>query len=123
MGKRIKAPVAYMGGKQKLARKIAELLPPSQLYIEPFCDMCSVFLAREPVSKTNVLNDKEKRVVHYSDRFRPTIRRCGRCKGIWSISPVWIHRHADRFSALRPPAQKPADVHRYATRPSVPGIG
>ena len=33
MGKRIKTPVPYMGGKHKLARKIVELLPPSQLYV------------------------------------------------------------------------------------------
>ncbi len=51
MGTIIKAPLPYMGGKQKLARKIAALLPPAQLYVEPFCGMGSVFLAREPISR------------------------------------------------------------------------
>lgn len=77
MRKRIKSPVAYMGGKHKLGRKIAEQLPESQLYVEPFCGMASVFLAREPISKTNILSDIEGRVVHFLRMMRDEPERLG----------------------------------------------
>ena len=54
-----------MGGKQKLAGSIADLLPETGLYVEPFSGMASVYMAREPISRVNILNDRDERAVNF----------------------------------------------------------
>jgi hypothetical protein len=41
-------PLAYYGGKTRLAAKIAALLPPHEHYVEPFAGSLAVLLARSP---------------------------------------------------------------------------
>ena len=54
-----------MGGKQKLCRRIVALLPEARLYVEPFTGMAAVYMAREPISRVNILNDQDKQVVNF----------------------------------------------------------
>lgn len=54
--KRLKAPFAWVGGKNKLAPKIVELMPPHESYIEVFGGALSVFYHKEP-SKIEIIND------------------------------------------------------------------
>lgn len=49
-------PMAYFGGKTRLARRIADLLPRHGHYVEPFAGSLAVLLAKEP-SKMETVND------------------------------------------------------------------
>ena len=49
-------PLSYLGGKNRVARKIISLIPEHTCYIEPFCGGAQVFFHKEP-SKVELLND------------------------------------------------------------------
>jgi DNA adenine methylase len=44
----VRPPMAYFGGKTKLARRIAARLPAHEHYVEPFCGSLAVLLAKAP---------------------------------------------------------------------------
>lgn len=52
----MKPPVAYFGGKSRLAPWIVSLLPPHRVYVEPFCGSAAVLFAKPP-STHEILND------------------------------------------------------------------
>lgn len=49
-------PLAYLGGKNRVARKIISLIPEHTCYVEPFCGGAQVFFHKKP-SKVEILND------------------------------------------------------------------
>lgn len=49
-------PMAYFGGKTRLAQRIVELLPGHQHYVEPFAGSLAVLLAKKP-SRMETVND------------------------------------------------------------------
>lgn len=61
---RIKTPLSYYGGKQKLAKTINSLIPPHTLYGEPFVGGAAVFWAKEP-SQVEVLNDTNRMLTNF----------------------------------------------------------
>lgn len=60
----VRPPVPYFGGKQRIARRIAALLPTHTHYVEPFCGGLSVLLAKEP-SALETVNDKDAELVTF----------------------------------------------------------
>lgn len=49
-------PLAYLGGKNRIARTIISLIPEHTCYVEPFCGGAQVFFHKAP-SRVEVLND------------------------------------------------------------------
>jgi len=56
---KLRAPITYYGGKQKLAAKIVSILPLHTLCYEPFTGGAAVFFAKE-ASEIEVLNDTNR---------------------------------------------------------------
>lgn len=61
---RIKTPISYYGGKQKLCTTILSLFPEHNLYCEPFVGGAAVFFAKEP-SNVEVLNDTNTELINF----------------------------------------------------------
>jgi DNA adenine methylase len=57
-------PLSYLGGKNRLARKIISVIPEHTAYIEPFCGGAQVFFHKAP-SKVEVLNDLDQEVFNF----------------------------------------------------------
>lgn len=61
---KMKTPITYYGGKQKMARHILPLIPPHNLYCEPFCGGAAIFFAKES-SNVEVLNDTNRELINF----------------------------------------------------------
>lgn len=57
-------PLAYIGGKNRLATKIVELFPEHQTYVEAFCGGAQVFFRKES-SKVEILNDLNEDIFNF----------------------------------------------------------
>lgn len=66
----MKPMISYYGGKQSIASKIIEYLPPHRIYVEPFCGGAAVFFAKGNPCITNakfyreILNDKSDLLIN-----------------------------------------------------------
>lgn len=58
-----KPPITYYGGKQKLAKKILELIPEHQLYSEVFFGGGAIYFAKEPTQ--SVINDTNNNLINF----------------------------------------------------------
>ncbi|MBV7529053.1 DNA adenine methylase [Chitinophaga sp. sic0106] len=61
---RLKTPISYYGGKQKLSSIIVSLIPEHTLYCEPFVGGAAVFFAKPP-SEVEVINDTNREMVNF----------------------------------------------------------
>src|SRR5712671_3627168 len=57
-------PLAYIGGKNRLAKQIISILPEHVTYVEPFAGGAQVFFHKAP-SKVEVLNDLDFEIVNF----------------------------------------------------------
>lgn len=62
--KKLKTPVTYYGGKQRLLKYILPLIPEHTQYVEPFFGGGAVYFAKDP-SKAEVINDRKHTVVNF----------------------------------------------------------
>lgn len=61
---KIKTPISYYGGKQRLCARILELIPVHRLYCEPFLGGAAVFFGKSP-SEIEVLNDTNRELINF----------------------------------------------------------
>ncbi len=57
-------PLAYLGGKNRVAQKIISVIPEHTCYIEPFCGGAQVFFHKEP-SQVEILNDRDEDIFNF----------------------------------------------------------
>lgn len=60
----MRPPIPYFGGKQTLASRLVDLMPPHQHYVEPYCGGLAVLLAKPPVAHETV-NDLDRALVTF----------------------------------------------------------
>ncbi len=51
-------PLKWHGGKQYLARRVVDLMPPHQTYVEPYCGGAAVLLAKDPCEQASNLFER-----------------------------------------------------------------
>lgn len=61
---RLRTPISYYGGKQKLAARIVSLIPRHNLYCEPFVGGAAIFFAKKP-SPVEVINDTNGELINF----------------------------------------------------------
>jgi len=78
---KVKPPIGYYGGKQRIATKIIKYLPKHTVYVEPFCGGAAVFFAK-PLPKTTsnnhyreCLNDVDGNLVNFYQVMQSNERR------------------------------------------------
>ncbi len=57
-------PLSYIGGKNRLAKRVIEIFPKHTTYVEAFAGGAQVFFHKEP-SKVEVLNDLDGEMVNF----------------------------------------------------------
>jgi DNA adenine methylase len=57
-------PLSYIGGKNRLAKRVIEIFPEHLTYVEAFAGGAKVFFRKEP-SKVEVLNDLDGEIVNF----------------------------------------------------------
>jgi DNA adenine methylase len=60
----MRGPLAYIGGKCGIAKKIIEVFPKHTTYVEPFAGGAQVFFRKEP-SEVEVLNDLDGEMMNF----------------------------------------------------------
>lgn len=61
---RLRTPISYYGGKQKLAKTVLSFMPEHKMYVEPFVGGAAIFFAKEP-AKIEVLNDTNTELINF----------------------------------------------------------
>ncbi len=65
----LRAPFGYYGGKQRLASRLVENLPPHNAWVEAFCGSAALTLAKRP-APIEVINDINGEVVNFFRQLR-----------------------------------------------------
>jgi len=68
-GGRISPPFGYFGSKNRLALRIAKLLPPHNAWVEAFCGSAAVTLAKTS-AQIEVINDIDEEIVNLFKQLR-----------------------------------------------------
>jgi len=65
----IRTPFGYFGSKQRLASRIAALLPPHNAWVEAFCGSAAVTLAKKP-APIEIINDYDGQIFNFFKQLR-----------------------------------------------------
>ncbi len=102
-----KSPLAWLGGKSRLADRIIERMPEHQGYVEVFAGAAWV-LFKKPESKVEIINDLNRELV--------TLYRCVQHHLVELVAQFrWMLVARDEFDRfLRQPADTLTDIQRAA---------
>src|SRR2546426_4067516 len=64
-----KSPFGYFGSKQRLALRIAQILPPHNAWVEAFCGSAAVTMAKK-AAPIEIINDANQQIVNLFHQMR-----------------------------------------------------
>lgn len=102
-----KSPIAWLGGKARLASKLIMLFPPHHTYVEPFGGGAWVLLAKPPAS-VEVYNDLDSGLVNFFRVLRDPVM-AGHLAWLLRRTPYSRdeHRHCRQtWQAVRDPVER-----------------
>lgn len=105
----MKPPIAYYGGKTRIAQKIADLLPSHGHYVEPFAGSLAVLLAKRP-SAMETVNDLDQDIVAF---WRVLRDRPADLERVCALTP---HARAEHTAAYEPAADELEQARRVWVR-------
>jgi DNA adenine methylase len=97
------APTQYFGGKQQLAPRIVALLPPHDVYCEPYFGAGAVYFTKPP-SPLEIINDRDSLVVNFFRVLRDPVKGA-RLREALDITPYAREEWADCRLSLKRVAQ------------------
>jgi DNA adenine methylase len=100
-------PLSYIGGKNRLAKRVIEIFPEHTTYVEAFAGGAQVFFRKEP-SKVEVLNDLDGDIVNFYRVCQQHYEELLRYFRFAVVSREWF----DRLKATDP--QTLTDIQRAA---------
>src|SRR5215467_7610913 len=83
-------PLTYIGGKNRLSKRVIEIFPEHLTYVEPFAGGAQVFFRKEP-SKVEVLNDLDGEVVNFFRVCQQHYEELLRYLRFTLVSRTWFH--------------------------------
>jgi len=84
------SPMSYIGGKNRLAKRIIAMFPPHETYCEVFLGGGQVLFRKEP-SKVEVVNDLDGEVVNFFRCAQHHYEELVRCLKFVLVSRDWFH--------------------------------
>lgn len=82
-------PLSYIGGKNRLAKRVIEIFPEHTTYVEAFAGGAQVFFRKEP-SKVEVLNDLDGEIVNFYRVCQQHYEELLRYFGYAVVSRTWF---------------------------------
>src|SRR5882762_141845 len=82
-------PLSYIGGKNRLAKKIIEIFPRHTTYVEPFAGGAQVLFHKEP-SAVEVLNDLDGDIANLFRVCQSHHEELIRCMKFMLVSRNWF---------------------------------
>ena len=97
-------PLAYIGGKRRIAPQLIRLFPPHLTYVEPFAGGAQVFF-HKPASRVEVLNDRDGDIINFLRVCQHHHRELLRVMRYWVASRDWhaalALEHADPLTDVQ----------------------
>jgi DNA adenine methylase len=82
-------PLSYIGGKNRLAKRLIEIFPEHTTYVEAFAGGAQVFFHKEP-SAVEVLNDLDGEIVNFYRVCQRHYEELLRYLRFWVVSRKWF---------------------------------
>ena len=103
----MRSPLSYIGGKNRLAKRLIEIFPEHTTYVEAFAGGAQVFFHKEP-SAVEVLNDLDGEIANFYRVCQRHYEELLRYLRFWVVSRRWF----DLFKATDP--RTLTDIERAA---------
>jgi DNA adenine methylase len=85
----MRSPLSYIGGKNRLAKRLIEIFPEHTTYVEAFAGGAQVFFHKEP-SAVEVLNDLDGEIVNFYRVCQRHYEELLRYLRFWVVSRKWF---------------------------------
>lgn len=102
----MKTPITYYGGKQTLVKRLLSLIPPHDLYCEPFFGGGALFFAKPP-SEVEVINDTNGEVITFFkvvqtkfNKLQKEIKSTLHSRELWKKARV-VYENPELFSDVK----------------------